>query len=163
MSGWWALKLRRTRTYLRAGVTAAERTALAAQLEPDQLALFDRMHPADRRHGLDVMGYLGDRGANAPDLLLAGLLHDCGKGPRVRFVHRVAWSLGQHYGAWVWRASSHLPTFRAGLASMRDHAELSARFAAAAGCSARTVELISHQEAPTDDTGRLLLEADEAN
>jgi hypothetical protein len=32
-----------------------------------------------------------------------------------------------------------------------------------AGCSPRTIELIRSQEAPTDDAGRLLLAADEAN
>jgi hypothetical protein len=121
------------------------------------------MHLADRRHGLDVMAYLERRGVTDPDLLVAGLLHDCGKGPRVRFVHRVAWSLGQRYGAWIWRSTSHLPTFRAGLAAMRDHAERSAQLSGEAGCTARTIHLIRNQENPTDDAGRLLLQADEAS
>ena len=162
MHGWWAAKLRRTRSYLRAEVTPTERDSLTGRLGPAQLALFDRMHLADRRHGLDVLADLERRGVTAADLLVAGLLHDCGKGPRVRFVHRVAWSLGRRYGASIWRWSSHLPTFRAGLAAMRDHAERSARLAGEAGCSARTVDLIRNQENPTDDEGRLLLEADEA-
>jgi hypothetical protein len=161
--GWWATKLRRTRSYLRARVSEAEREAFAGRLAPAQLALFDRMHLADRRHGLDVMTDLERRGAVDQDLLVAGLLHDCGKGPRIRFVHRVAWSLGQHYGAWIWRAAARVPTFRAGLAAMRDHAERSARLAAEAGCSARTIALIRNQEKPTDEEGRLLLEADESN
>jgi hypothetical protein len=94
---------------------------------------------------------------------VAGLLHDCGKGRRIRLVHRVAWSLGSRYGAWIWRSSSLLPTFRVGLAVLRDHAERSAELAAAAGSTARTVKLIRTQESPTDDAGRLLLAADEAN
>jgi hypothetical protein len=121
------------------------------------------MQVADQRHGLDVMAYLEAQEVVEQDLLLAGLLHDCGKGVRIRFVHRVAWSLGQRYGAWAWAASSHMPTFRAGLSAMRNHAERSARLAARAGCSQRTVELIRNQENPTDEQGRLLLEADEAN
>jgi hypothetical protein len=161
--GWWATKLRRTGSYLRARVSDAEREALAERLTAVQLALFDRMQLADRRHGLDVMADLAGRGQTDADLLLAGVLHDCGKGPRVRFAHRVAWSLGQRYGAWIWLAAAHMPTFRTGLAAMRDHAERSARLAAEAGCSARAVDLIRHQENPTDDAGRLLLEADEAN
>jgi hypothetical protein len=47
---------------------------------------------------------------------------------------------------------------------LRTHAETSAGFAAAAGCPARTVELIRFQEAPIDpEFGELLRLADEAN
>ena len=121
------------------------------------------MPQADRRHGLDVVADLRATGSTDPDLLAAGLLHDCGKGPRVRLGHRVAWSLGQRYGAWVWLVTGHVPTFGAGLARMRDHAMRSAEMAGEAGCSPRTIELIRSQEAPTNDAGRLLLAADEAN
>jgi hypothetical protein len=161
--GWWASKIGRTWAYLRAEVSVAERDQLAGWLEPRQLELFDRMLVADRRHGLDVVTDLRGRGAVDRDLLVAGLLHDCGKGPRTRLVHRVAWSLGQRYGAWIWRVSARLPTFRTGLAILRNHAAHSADLAAEAGCSPRTVELIRNQEAPTDHDGRLLLAADEAN
>lgn len=130
---------------------------------PAQMALFDGMTAPDRRHGLDVVADLRSAGSTDRDLLAAGLLHDCGKGRRVRLVHRVAWSLGGRYGAWIWRASSHLPTFRAGLGALRDHARRSAELAAEAGCTPRTVALILNQEAPTDDAGRLLFAADEAN
>lgn len=149
--------------YLHARVTASQRAELDDWLTPPQLALFDAMPAADRRHGLDVVADLRAAGAADPELLVAGLLHDCGKGPRVRLVHRVAWSLGERYGTWIWRLSSHLPTFRTGLARLRDHAGRSAELALAAGCSARTIELIRNQESPTDDAGRLLLAADEAN
>jgi hypothetical protein len=132
-------------------------------LAPSQLALFDGMRVPDRRHGLDVVAALRTGGASDADLLVAGLLHDCGKGPRVRLVHRVAWSLGQRYGSWIWRASSHIPTFRTGLAGLRDHARRSAELAEAAGCSPRSVELILLQENPADEAGRLLHAADEAN
>ncbi len=132
-------------------------------LTPAQLALFDRMQVADRRHGLDVVAGLRKAGATDPDLLVAGLLHDCGKGPHLRLAHRVAWSIGQRYGEWIWRASSHLPTFRYGLERLRTHAERSAELAAAAGCSPRTVELIRLAENPVDEAGRLLLAADEAS
>jgi hypothetical protein len=136
---------------------------LVAWLTPGQLALFDAVPVADQRHGLDVAAQLSAAGSTDPDLLVAGLLHDCGKGPRVRFLHRVVWSLGQRYGAWIWRLSRILPTFPAGLARLRDHAQRSADLAAEAGCTDRTIELIRNQEAPTDDAGRLLLAADEAN
>jgi hypothetical protein len=121
------------------------------------------MHVADRRHGLDVVAHLRAAGVEDAELLMAGLLHDSGKGPRVRLVHRVAWSLGQRHGQRVWSLSSHLPTVRTGLGRLRDHAARSADLAREAGCSARTIELIRHEEAPTDDAGRLLLTADEAS
>jgi hypothetical protein len=161
--GWWASKIRRTRAYVRARVSSAERNELAVWLTPAQLALFDRMQVADRRHGLDVLAALSSAGATDPDLLVAGLLHDCGKGQRVRLAHRVAWSLGQRYGEWIWRAASHMPTFRYGLDRLRRHADRSAEIAAEAGCSSRTVELIRLQENPIDEAGELLRAADEAN
>ena len=163
MRSWWAAKIRRTVAYVRARVSPAERDELRSWLTPEHLALFDAMHVADRRHGLDVVAALRMGGTTDSDLLVAGLLHDCGKGPCVRLVHRVAWSLGQRYGEWIWRASSHLPTFRYGLDRLRHHADRSAEMAAQAGCSPRTVELISLQENPVDEAGELLLGADEAN
>ncbi|HEX7491763.1 MAG TPA: hypothetical protein VF337_08695 [Candidatus Limnocylindrales bacterium] len=165
--GWWSGKVRRTWAVVHARVADGERQDLVDWLTPAQLALFDGMTVADRRHGLDVLAYLrGDSGSGAvgdTDLLLAGLLHDCGKGPKVRLLHRIAWALGQHYGAWIWRVAEPIPTFRAGLAGLRQHAERSAELATEAGCSARTIDLIRNQETPTNDAGRLLLAADEAN
>jgi hypothetical protein len=160
---WWAGKIRRARAYSRATVSAAELEELAGWLSPRQLRLFDWMHVADRRHGLDVVAYLRAEGVDDEEILLAGLLHDSGKGPRVRLVHRVVWSLGQKYGERVWSLSSHMPTFRTGLGRLRDHAVRSADLAREAGCSARTIELIRNEETPTDNVGLLLLAADEAN
>ena len=162
-TSWWSARLRRTWKYLHAGVGASDRAELANWLNPGELALFDGQPAGDKRHGLDVVASLRAAGATDRDLLVAGVLHDCGKGPSIRLPHRVAWSLGQHCGAWIWRVCNHLPTFRTGLAGLRDHATRSAELAARAGCGARTVELIRNQETPTDDAGRLLLAADEAN
>src|SRR6478752_6619227 len=135
---WWASKVRQFRTHVRASVGPAERAGLVAWTTPAQLALFDRMHVADQRHGLDVVASLRAEGVTDPDLLVAGLLHDAGKG-QTGVLPRVAYSLGQRYGTWIWRA-------------------------AAAGCSGRTVALIRDQEAPTDpEFGELLRLADEAN
>jgi hypothetical protein len=136
---------------------------LADWLSPAQLALFDSMHVADRRHGLDVVATLRNDRLDDLDLLVAGLLHDAGKG-RTGVWPRVAYALGQQYGDWVWRAAGVVPGWRIALARLRDHAETSAALAHAAGCSLRTVELIRHQEAPVDEVaGRALLLADQAN
>jgi hypothetical protein len=123
------------------------------------------MHVADRRHGLDVVATLRAEGVMDSDVLLAGLLHDAGKG-QTGVWPRVVYSLGQEYGQWVWDGAAVVPSrrFRAALVRLRDHAGSSASLAAAAGCSPRTVELIRHQDAPIDpDAGRLLKLADEAN
>ena len=104
---WWASKARQFRAHLRAHVDPAERAALVAWVTPEQLALFDRMHVADRRHGLDVVTTLRAEGANDPDLLRAGLLHDAGKGDTGVWP-RVAYSLGQAYGHWIWRVAGQV-------------------------------------------------------
>jgi hypothetical protein len=160
---WWGGKVRQFTGHVRARVARSERDALAAWLTPAQLALFDRMHVADRRHGLDVVATLRAEGETEPDLLLAGLLHDAGKG-RTGVWPRVAYALGQAYGSWVWRAAGIMPGMSKALECLRDHAETSARLAAAAGCSERTVDLIRHQDAPLDPVlGERLRLADEAN
>ena len=140
-----------------------ERAGLADWLTPSQLALFDSMHIADRRHGLDVVASLRSEGVDDHELLLAGLLHDAGKGQTGVWA-RVANSLGARYGAWVWRAAGSLPGMASAIDRLRVHAVTSAAMAAEAGCSPRTVELIRNQDAPIDpEAGRLLQLADEAN
>ena len=123
-TSWWASRVRQFRAHVRARVATDERTELATWLTPAQLALFDRMHVADRRHGLDVLATLRAERATDPDLLLAGLLHDAGKGPTVGLWPRVAWSLGGAYGSWVWTVARHLRGFVPALDCLRDHAEL---------------------------------------
>ncbi|HEX2469807.1 MAG TPA: hypothetical protein VHK05_04395 [Candidatus Limnocylindrales bacterium] len=162
-ASWWASKVRQFRSHVRARVRPDERAGLADWVTPAQLALFDSMHVADRRHGLDVVATLRREGIDDQDLLVAGLLHDAGKGQTGAWP-RVAYALGQAYGPWVWRLARIVPRWRAPLERLVAHAELSARLAEAAGCSPRTVGLIRHQDAPVDpDAGRALQLADEAN
>src|SRR4249920_3878245 len=106
----WASKVRQFRAHLGARVRPDEQTAL-----PAQLALFDGMHVADQRHGLDVVATLRAGGSADVELLLAGLLHDCAKGPTVGVLPRVAWSLGEAWGPWVVSLTRHLPGFAAPL------------------------------------------------
>jgi hypothetical protein len=161
---WWAGKVRRFGRYFAGRISPTERADLAGWLTEAQLSLFGAMHPADQRHGLDVVAALRAQGHAQDELLLAGLLHDCGKGRGLRIWHRVAWSLGERYGARTARSFERLPTFSAAFRTMRGHAARSAELAAAAGCSAATVELIRNQAEPTDPVlGRALLLADQAN
>ena len=162
-ASWWGSKVRQFRAHVRARVVPGERAGLATWLDPLQLALFDAMHVADRRHGLDVVATLRAEGVNETDVLVAGLLHDAGK-DQTGVWSRVVYSLGQAYGSWIWRVAGIVPGVRRDLERLRDHAETSAKLAAAAGCSARTVDLIRHQDDPRDaEYGELLRLADEAN
>lgn len=164
MSGWWAAKTRQAVRHIAGRVTVTERARLREGLSEPQLALFDSMHRADQRHGLDVEAALRADGHDDPELLLAALLHDCSKGPGVWLPHRVAWSLGERYGERVLGLCAPLPGFRSAFTRLRDHAEDSARLALAAGCSERTAELIRHQADPVDpDAGVALQLADEAS
>lgn len=164
MSGWWAGKTRQFARHVTGRVARSEHTELESWLTPAQLELFDGMHRADRRHGLDVVRSLRAQGADDPDLLLAGLLHDCAKGRQVGLWHRVAWSLGERYGDRVRRATARLPGFGEAFRRIDEHAERSADLALAVGCSPRTAELIRHQEEPADDElGAALRLADLAN
>jgi hypothetical protein len=162
--GWWATKTRQAVRHLSGRVSAGERSDLGVRLTPEQLALFESMHRADQRHGLDVAAHLRAAGHDDPELLLAALLHDCAKGRAVHLPHRVAWSLGERYGDHVLTISARLPGFRTAFERLAVHPEASARLAREAGCSERTVELIRHQDAPTDPVaGKALKLADEAS
>jgi hypothetical protein len=160
---WWSTKVRQFFVHVAARVRPSERTALVAWLTPAQLALFDTMHVADRRHGLDVVADLRRTGVADADVLAAGLLHDAGKG-RVGVVPRVVHALGQGVGPWIPRITRGLPGMARALARLDNHATRSAELAAVAGCSPRTVELIRWQDEPRDpEYGQLLKLADEAN
>jgi hypothetical protein len=162
-ASWWASRFRQFRAHLRARVDPGERAALATWITLAQLALFDSMHVADRRHGLDVVASLRAERVTEPDVLLAGLLHDAGKGDTGVWP-RVAFTLGRAYGQWILALVRWLPGFGRALERLRTHADRSAELAAAAGCPARTVELIRFQDAPIDpEFGELLRLADEAN
>jgi hypothetical protein len=161
---WWATKVRQTKGHLLARVPASEREAAAGWLSMGQLDLFDRMHVADQRHGLDVVAALRAAGERDDEVLVAGLLHDAAKG-RTGVVPRVLYSLGQAGVAWPARLGRRiLPGMDASLDRLAGHAASSARLAEAAGCSPRTVELIRWQDDPRDpDAGERLRLADEAS
>ena len=136
---------------------------LAAWTTPSQRRLFDTMHIADQRHGLDVVAAMREAGVKDRDALAAGLLHDAGKG-HIGVWPRVAYSLGQAYGPWIWRGVGVVPWMGTRLRTLHEHAELSAVLAAEAGCAPRTVELIRYQDDPRDpECGAILHRADEAS
>lgn len=160
---WWARKARQLRTHLFARVSGKERRAVAAWARPAELALFDTMHVADRRHGLDVVAALRRAGVTDRDVLAAGLLHDCAKGD-TGAGPRIAWSLGQAFGPWVVALAAQVPGWRRALERLRDHAAASAEAVAATGLPERAVDLVRYQDDPRDaEYGRLFHAADEAS
>jgi hypothetical protein len=162
-AAWWITKVRQTKRHLLARVPPRERDAAAAWLTPAQLAVFDAMHVADRRHGLDVVAALREAGERDPEVLVAGLIHDAGKGDS-GMIPRILHSLGHAGIGSPAGLARRLPEMAAALDRLTAHAETSARLAEAAGCSPRTVELIRWQDAPRDpDAGERLRLADEAS
>jgi hypothetical protein len=160
---WWAGRVRQFVRYLTGRVTPADREAVAEWLTPEQQALFSSMHAADQRHGLDVVAVLRRAGHTDRDLLLAGLLHDAGKGRDLRLWHRVAWALADRHG-WLTAFFVRVPTFRQAFETMAEHVDRSADLALGAGCSVRTADLIRHRVDTVDQELVIALRlADEAS
>ena len=145
-------RIRQFRDYLRAQVSDAERDAAHARLPAAAAALFDAMPVADQRHALDVSARLEAEGLRDPDLLAAALLHDAGKGPRIRLWHRVAVVLVEFAapGRVEALASANPGSWRYPFYRQFHHAELSAEAALAAGCGPRVAAFITNAPAGTD-------------
>jgi hypothetical protein len=134
-----AYRARQFGTHLFARVSAEERAAAHEILPPGATVVFDRMPVADQRHALDVMARLRGSGQTDRDLLAAALLHDAGKGSRVRLWHRVVAVLVEAIvGSRMAGLGSSDPTsWRYPFYLHRHHAALSAQAALAAGCGPR--------------------------
>ena len=162
-ASWWARKARQLLAHVTARVSDIERREVAAWLRPEELALFDAMHVADRRHGLDVVAVLRRSGVRDRDVLAAGLLHDCAKGD-TGALPRVAWSLGEAFGPWVLDLARRVPGWDAALERIARHADASADLVAGAGLPAFAVDLVRYQAEPRDPRyGALFHAADEAS
>jgi len=137
---------------------------LTARVSPDEAArarrilpasawsLFDAMPVADRRHGLDVARRLLEAGIDDGDVLGAALLHDAGKGRRLRLWHRIGGVLLAAVSPRLLQrladpdpASSGYPWYL-----FVHHEVLSARLAREAGLSERAAAFIRGESSPTD-------------
>ena len=100
---WWGGKVRQVVRHVTGRVSPRRARDARRLAHPGPARLFDRMHPADRRHGLDVVAALraeGHDGARSCCSRACSMTHP--RAPTPGSVHRVAWSLGERYGAWVW-------------------------------------------------------------
>jgi hypothetical protein len=122
-----------------------EQDALAARLlPPGARRLFVEMPVADRRHGVEVAQRLLAAGYDDPELLAAALVHDAGKGRRLRLRHRVAAVLLDAVAPRLLARIASSDPASAGYPFHLHlhHGPLSADAALAAGCSARTAAFI---------------------
>lgn len=134
----------------------------AALLSPALFALFRRMPPEDRRHGLAVLALIRRRGEPPPALAAAALLHDLGKAEAgIGLRHRVARVLLRRSARPLWRWLAGWPTgWHRPFWVMANHPERGAIWAETAGAPPDTVALIRHHErhAPADWAGTPLAE-----
>lgn len=156
--------MHRTRQFAGAGREPSDADfALAReQLPPALFALFARQHPRDIVHAAATARWLLTRGYSQPDLVLAALLHDVGKGEQRR-IDRVVYVLADAVGA-AGRVASPTSRFalRRAVARTREHSRSGANQLAAAGAPVRAVELTLNHHGPSghDTMLALLQQAD---
>ena len=137
-------RVRQFRDHLLARVSPDERAGAHALLPTAAGQVFDAMPQADQRHALDVVGRLRSAGQTDPDLLAAALLHDAGKGNRLRLWHRVVAVLVEAVAPsrMDTLASSDPGSWRHPFYIHRHHESISARAALDAGCGPRVAAFI---------------------
>ena len=144
---------------------AADHDLARGLLAPPLLDLFRAQSARDIVHSAATARWLIERGHDDPDLLVAALLHDIGKGEQRRW-DRVGYVLAQEarVAGLVGAGNSRL-AFRRAVARSLSHAEASAERMANAGASARAVELTRLHHGPAGEEALLplLQEADAAN
>lgn len=128
-------------------------------LSQSEASLFFGMELRDQRHALEVAKWV--RRAEDRSLLVAALLHDCGKGSVpvwLRVLHVLSPAATGRLGAAGargWRGAAY---------RLRHHAELGAARAREAGCSETTARLIEGRVEPDEAWQyELLLAADDVS
>jgi hypothetical protein len=129
-------------------------------MSPAEERLFASMERRDQRHALEVMRRLREH-TDQRDVLIAALLHDCGKGAVpvwLRVLHVVMPRLGRVAG------KEGAPGWRGAAYRLHHHVDLSAKLVKEAGSSEATVRLVAGK--PRKDEAwmaRLLYQADDAS
>ena len=139
-------------SHVRARVDPAEEALVERLLPTAAHVLFRGMPVADRRHGLDVAQRLLAAGHDDPDLLAAALLHDAGKGHRLRLWHRVGGVLLEAVAPNLLRRAADPDPRSWGhpFHLYLHHDAISAEMAVRAGCAPRAGAFIRGQPTATD-------------
>jgi hypothetical protein len=145
---------------LRPRVSDRERFVAYLYLTPELQRLFETMTLRDQQHGIIVATRVGATAGNDMPLLIAALLHDCGKGPGVRLWHRVAHVLLGVAPALEARIAQETGGgWRNALWRLHHHPEIGARLAAASGADPDVVRMIREQDAAEPDVRLAILQA----
>lgn len=123
-------------------------------LSHSQRALFERMAAPDRRHALSVYRALRAQGPQPEELLIAALLHDVGKAASPPPLEvRVAIVLLERFAPRLLRSlvGREASGWQRPFVIYGRHAEIGAEWAARAGCSPLTVDLIRRHHDPISD------------
>jgi hypothetical protein len=148
---------------LRPRVTPTQRAEAYALLDVPLRPIFDSMTLGDQQHGIEVCERVRRSAAGDPALLIAALLHDCGKG-RVYLWQRVAFVLLSAVPPVLRRiASEDGAEWRRAFWRLAHHPALGAEVVAASGGHPDVVRMIREQDAARPDARLAILQAaDEA-
>ncbi len=119
-------------------------------LSAEALLLFRKMSRVDQAHSLRVYRWLVQRGFQNQDLLVAALLHDCGKAAaKLSVWQRTLKVLLKGLSPNLWRtlaAPTPPASWRYPFFVLREHPRIGAEWAREAGCSDLACWLIAHHE-----------------
>jgi hypothetical protein len=140
----WRMKTRR--------LQPEEQRWVQQHLTPAQFALFLSQQLGDQVHAYTVAHTLATQQYPDEPLIIAALLHDCGKAPGVSLFHRTLVVLLKRFAPHVLhRLQPTQSGWRAPLARAWYHPQLGAALAEAVNCSPDVVTIIryhQHQPAP---------------
>lgn len=131
-------------------------------LPTSAIPLFLDQSPTEQRHALDVALDLWSAAPNNRNLLIAALLHDCGKSKNpLKLWERIYIVLLQRAPRRAWNLLlGSYPFLSSPLRTAQEHPTWGAELALKNGLDIKIVDLIHNHHYPTTWEGRLLYEAD---
>lgn len=131
-------------------------------LPSSAVSLFLSLSESEQRHALDVAYDLWSADQRDPNLLIAALLHDCGKSLKPLMLwERIYIVLVQALPPRAWNTLLHsFPLFSAPLLTAQEHPAWGAELALRLGLNPEIIELIRNHHSPKTWKDILLSEAD---
>jgi putative nucleotidyltransferase with HDIG domain len=158
----WSYRAKQLQKALRERRQPVPHEFVRAHLDVGGQALFYAMSPRDQAHSSNTAILIGGSSNADPELTVAALLHDAGKGKQIiwqRVLYVVAGAVAPRWLA-CWARPG--PDTRGALYRSLYHTRLGAQLAAASGLSDRVCRLIAeHHNRTAEPDLRLLQWADE--